>query len=69
MIDVGADVKPLIPAFEARGIKVGRRFAAMPQWLRVTIGTAGGDRGFLPGVRRAREAARGGVSRPLARGD
>ncbi len=38
MIDVGADVKPLIAAFEARGIKVGRRFAAMPQWLRVTIG-------------------------------
>jgi len=38
MIDVGGDVKPLIPAFEARGIKVGRRFAAMPQWLRVTIG-------------------------------
>jgi histidinol-phosphate aminotransferase len=38
MIDVGGDVQPLIPAFEARGIKVGRRFAAMPQWLRVTIG-------------------------------
>lgn len=38
MIDVGGDVKPLVPAFEARGIKVGRRFAAMPQWLRVTIG-------------------------------
>ena len=38
MIDVGGDVKPLIQAFEARGIKVGRRFAAMPQWLRVTIG-------------------------------
>ena len=38
MIDVGADVEPLIPAFAAKGIKVGRRFAAMPQWLRVTIG-------------------------------
>ena len=38
MIDVGGDVKPLIAAFEARGIKVGRRFAAMPGWLRVTIG-------------------------------
>jgi histidinol-phosphate aminotransferase len=38
MIDVGADVQPLIAAFEARGIKVGRRFAALPRWLRVTIG-------------------------------
>jgi len=38
MIDVGSDVEPLIKAFEARGIKVGRRFAAMPQWLRITIG-------------------------------
>jgi histidinol-phosphate aminotransferase len=38
MIDVGGDVKPLLPMFEARGIKVGRRFAAMPGWLRVTIG-------------------------------
>jgi histidinol-phosphate aminotransferase len=38
LIDVGGDVRPLIAAFEARGIKVGRRFAAMPQWLRVTIG-------------------------------
>jgi histidinol-phosphate aminotransferase len=38
MIDVGRDVEPLIPAFAAKGIKVGRRFAAMPSWLRVTIG-------------------------------
>jgi histidinol-phosphate aminotransferase len=38
MIDVGQDVKPLVAAFEAHGIRVGRRFAAMPGWLRVTIG-------------------------------
>jgi histidinol-phosphate aminotransferase len=38
MIDVGRDVEPLIPAFAAKGIKVGRRFAAMSNWLRVTIG-------------------------------
>lgn len=38
MIDVGGDVAPLIAAFEARGIRVGRRFAAMPGFLRVTIG-------------------------------
>ena len=47
MIDVGGDVKPLIPAFEARGIKVGRRFAAMPHWLRVTIGRPEETQAFL----------------------
>lgn len=38
MIDVGRDVKPLVAGFRERGIKVGRRFAAMPGHLRVTIG-------------------------------
>ncbi len=38
MIDAGGDVTPLIAGFAERGIKVGRRFAAMPRWLRVTIG-------------------------------
>ena len=38
MIDVGQDVEPLIAGFAGKGIKVGRRFAAMPHWLRVTIG-------------------------------
>jgi histidinol-phosphate aminotransferase len=38
MIDVGQDVEPLIAGFATKGIKVGRRFAAMPHWLRVTIG-------------------------------
>jgi histidinol-phosphate aminotransferase len=38
MIDVGADVAPLVSAFAMKGIRVGRRFAAMPNWLRVTIG-------------------------------
>ncbi len=39
MIHVGTDVKPLIDQFKARRIWVGRRFAAMPEWLRVSIGT------------------------------
>jgi len=39
MIDMGADVKPLIEQFKARNILVGRRFASMPNHLRVTIGT------------------------------
>jgi histidinol-phosphate aminotransferase len=60
MIDAGGDVKPLIAAFEARGIRVGRRFAAMPTWLRVTIGTPEETRAFLAAFReivRARAAA------------
>ena len=51
MIDVGGDVKPLIPAFEARGVKVGRRFAAMPGWLRVTIGKPEESEAFLAALR------------------
>jgi histidinol-phosphate aminotransferase len=39
MIDAGGDVGPVIAAFRERGILVGRRFAAMPTWLRVSIGT------------------------------
>ena len=51
MIETGSDVKPVIAAFEARGIRVGRRFAAMPTWLRVTIGSPGETRAFLEAFR------------------
>lgn len=51
MIETGADVTPVIAAFEARGIRVGRRFAAMPTWLRVTIGTPDEARAFLEALR------------------
>jgi histidinol-phosphate aminotransferase len=51
MIDAGGDVGPLIEAFAARGIRVGRRFAAMPTWLRVTIGTPEETRAFLQAFR------------------
>ena len=51
MIHVGADVKPLVEAFRARGIKVGRRFGAMPDWLRVTIGTPEETGAFLEALR------------------
>jgi len=51
MVDAGGDVKPLIAAFAARGIKVGRRFAALPTWLRVTIGTPEETRAFLEALR------------------
>jgi histidinol-phosphate aminotransferase len=32
-------VEPLIRRFTDRRILVGRRFAAMPEWLRVSLGT------------------------------
>jgi histidinol-phosphate aminotransferase len=51
MLHVGSDVKPLVEAFRARGIKVGRRFGAMPDWLRVTIGTPEETDAFLAALR------------------
>jgi histidinol-phosphate aminotransferase len=51
MIDAGGDVKPLIEALATRGIRVGRRFAALPTWLRVTIGTPEETRAFLEALR------------------
>ena len=47
MIDTGTDVKPLIEAFKARRILVGRRFPALPTWLRVSIGTPEEMKAFL----------------------
>ncbi len=38
MVDVGGDVAPVIEAFRARKILVGRRFPSLPSWLRVTVG-------------------------------
>jgi histidinol-phosphate aminotransferase len=51
MIDAGGDVKPLIDSLAARGVRVGRRFAALPTWLRVTIGTPEEMRAFLEAFR------------------
>ena len=38
MVDVGGDVAPVIQAFRARKILVGRKFPSLPNWLRVTVG-------------------------------
>jgi histidinol-phosphate aminotransferase len=38
MVDVGGDVAPLIQAFRAKKILVGRKFPSLPNWLRVTVG-------------------------------
>ncbi len=51
MIDLGTDVGPVIEALRARGIHPGRRFPAMPQWLRVSIGTRPETAAFLEGLR------------------
>jgi histidinol-phosphate aminotransferase len=51
MIAVGGDVGPLVEAFRARQIWVGRRFAAMPEWLRITIGTREEMAAFLDALR------------------
>jgi len=51
MIQVGRDVGPLVDAFKARGIKVGRRFPALPDWLRISIGTDAETRAFLTALR------------------
>jgi histidinol-phosphate aminotransferase len=51
MIDVGTDVKAVIEALRARQVNVGRRFAALPQWLRVSIGTREETRAFLDALR------------------
>jgi histidinol-phosphate aminotransferase len=39
MIDLRRDVKPMIAAMRERHVEVGRAFAALPDFMRVTIGT------------------------------
>ena len=47
MVDIKREVPPVIQAFRARGIAVGRQFPPMTQHLRVSIGTADEMTGFL----------------------
>ena len=51
MIEVGQDVGPLVEAFKARGVKIGRRFPALPTHLRISIGTDAETRAFLAALR------------------
>lgn len=51
MIEMGGDVQPFIDKFQARKILVGRRFPAMPNFLRVTIGTQAETESFLGALR------------------
>jgi len=52
MADLGRDVAPLIKALQAAGVDVGRRFKALPNHLRVTIGTEEEMRVFLAAFER-----------------
>ena len=51
MIDVGADVRPVIDAFRKRKILVGRKFPALANWLRVSICTQKETEAFLAALR------------------
>lgn len=51
MIDLRRDVMPIISALRGRGIEVGRPFPALPNHLRVTIGTAPEMKAFLAAFR------------------
>ena len=47
MVALGRPAKPVIEALAQRHIRVGRVFAAWPQWMRVSVGTAEQMQAFL----------------------
>jgi histidinol-phosphate aminotransferase len=47
MIDMRREVKPLLTAFRERGVRVARLFPAVPQHMRVTLGTPSEMRRFI----------------------
>jgi histidinol-phosphate aminotransferase len=51
MIDLRRDVRPVISALRSRGVEVGRLFPALPNHMRVTIGTAPEMKAFLSAFR------------------
>lgn len=51
MIDVGSDVQPMIGAFAKRSIVIGRKFPALPNWLRISIGTPQEMEAFVAALR------------------
>jgi len=51
MIDLRRDVRPVIGALRSHGVEVGRLFPALPNHMRVTIGTAPEMKTFLSAFR------------------
>lgn len=47
MIELGRDVRPVIAGLKQRGVEVGRLFPALPNHLRVTVGTEAQMQSFL----------------------
>ena len=47
MIDLRREVRPIISALRSRGVEVGRLFPALPNFMRVTVGTAPEMKQFL----------------------
>lgn len=47
MIDLRREVRPILDALRNRGVEVGRLFPAMPNFMRVTIGTSAEMKQFL----------------------
>ena len=59
MIDVGADVQPLIAEFAKRKLLVGRRFPSLSNWLRISIGTPKEMETFVAALREIVPALKG----------
>ena len=51
MIDLRREVRPIIAALRNRGVEVGRIFPALPNFLRLTIGTSAQMKLFLTAFR------------------
>jgi len=51
MIDLRREVRPILAAMRTRGVEVGRLFPALPNFMRVTIGTAPEMKSFLTAFR------------------
>src|ERR1700752_2365037 len=47
MIDLRREVRPILGALRTRGVEVGRLFPPLPNFMRVTIGTAAEMKVFL----------------------
>jgi histidinol-phosphate aminotransferase len=47
MIDLRREVRPVLEAMRTRGVEVGRLFPALPNFMRVTIGTSAEMKQFL----------------------
>jgi len=47
MIDLKREVRPVLEAMRTRGVEVGRLFPALPNFMRVTIGTSAEMKQFL----------------------